>query len=513
MFKYLLKRVLIFIPTLLIISLVIFGLSKIVPGDPVELKLAGGLGAGTGGQAADKLADERQYFEVAKELGLDIPTFYFALTPSTVPDTLYRVARRYERETLRDLAYNYGNWPEVSKYFNQLKALEFQTFSQPKNEFTSERLRTIREISNELYREKDEAVIKTKLANIKKLTEEVSVIEPDTTLVQAEQVQQSVTYLKDMVPSVEGLISQFETVGSNSVWWKKYVPAFHWYGIKNQYHRWIFGDTPWFRENTDPTKSSRGILRGDFGKSYQDDRPVLSTLAEGIKITMGLNAIALFLIYLLSIPLGVYLAVNRGKAFDRIATLILFVLYALPGFWIMTLMIVFFTNPTYGMDWFPGFGIGEIKEGMNWFDIFRVRAYHFILPIIAMVYGGLAFLAKQMRGSFIDVMNKDFIRTAKSKGLSENTIVWKHIFRNSLLPLITMFASLFPRMIGGSVVLEIIFAIPGMGRIGFNSIFAKDWPILFAVLMLSAVLTLVGILVSDILYTVADPRITFNRKN
>jgi len=513
MFKYLLKRVLIFIPTLVIISLIIFGLSKIAPGDPVELRLRGGLAAGNAGQAADKVSSEKQYFEIARELGMDIPTFYFGFKPAPIPDTLYKVGRRYEKEMLSDLSKQYGNWTEVSKYYKDLKQLEYKTFDLPKNDYTYERLRTIRENCNELYREADAKVILSKLNVIKELSQEISVLEVDSAgLANGEEIKK-LAYLNALTGPTEDLISQFNKVESTAKPYQKFIPKFSYYGFKNQYHRWLFGDQPWFRENTDPTKTSRGFIRGDFGKSYIDGRPVLSTLKDAIYITLGLNFIALFLIYLLSIPLGVYLAVNKGKPFDRIATLILFVLYALPGFWIMTLMIVFFTNPEYGMDWFPGFGLGRVTDGMGFFDILKMRAYHIILPVIAMVYGGLAYLARQMRGSFIDVMNQDFIRTAKSKGLSENVIVWKHIFRNSLLPLITMFASLFPRMIGGSVILEIIFSIPGMGQIGLNSIYTRDWPILFTVLMFSAILTLVGILVSDILYTVADPRITFNRKS
>lgn len=513
MFKYLFKRILIFIPTLIIISLVIFGLSKIAPGDPVELRLRGGLAAGQAGQAADKVSSEKQYFEIARELGMDIPTFYFGFKPLPVPDTLYRVGRRYEKDMLSDLSKKYGNWPEISKYYKDLKQLEYATFDQPKNDFTYERLRTVREYCNDLYRESDSKVILSKLNAIKDIVNETSTEIPDSIALVSGETTKNVQYLKSIDAPVTALIGQFNKVESEAKPWKRLIPSFNWYGFKNQYHRWIFGDQPWFRKNTDPTKTSRGFLRGDFGKSYIDGRPVKSTLGDAILITLTLNFIALILIYLLSIPLGVYLAINRGKAFDRITTLILFILYALPGFWIMTLMIVFFTNPEYGMDWFPGFGLGRVTDGMGFFEILKMRAYHVILPIIAMVYGGLAFLAKQMRGSFIDVMNQDFIRTAKSKGLSENTIVWKHIFRNSLLPLITMLASLFPRMIGGSVVLEIIFSIPGMGQIGLNSIYTRDWPILFTVLMFSAVLTLVGILVSDILYTVADPRITFNRKS
>jgi len=520
MLSYILKRVLIFIPTLIIISIVIFVLSKIAPGDPVEQKMQGGASAGDTGQLADRQAGERAYFEVARELGMDLPNFYFQFTGRPQCDTLYKVGRRYEKETLEKLSSKYGDWPNVSQYFKGLKSLEIASFNIEKNEYTFEKLRTLREGINELYREPNEKVIASKFQQIEESINSEQEVTLDSVdfIVNATTGDTITTAKKQLLAGLSSSFAEannaFNTMKTERSNFAKYIPKFIWHGINNQYHRWIFGNRPWFGKSDDPNKTHGGFLRGDFGVSYSDGRPVWSTLKEALKITFWINFIAIILIYLLSIPLGVYIAVNKDSLFDRLTTLILFILYSLPGFWIATILIVFFTNSEYGMDWFPGFGLGtsKITEAMGFSEEMGIRLYHIILPMFCITYGGLAYLSRQMRGGVINTFKQDYIRTARSKGLDESVIIWKHVFRNSLIPIITIFAGLFPAMIGGSVIIEIIFSIPGMGKLALESLFSRNWPVLFTIVMFSSILTLIGILVSDILYTIVDPRITFTKK-
>lgn len=514
MLKYIIKRILIFIPTLIVISLMIFGLSKIAPGDPVELRMSGGMQAGDTGQAADKLQGEKVYFEIAKEMGLDLPAFYVDFKSRAQPDTLYKVGRRYEKETLSRLASKYGNWPEISTYYKSLKALELSSFGIDKNDQTFEQLKGVRETANELYREHDDDVIKVKLDQIK------AAINKDQTYqeiqINANNESDTITVTKNLLAplqaEINGVLDNYNKVKQNAKPFNRYIPKLTWHGFKNQYHRWMFGDKPWFRSSDDPTLSSAGFLRGDFGVSLRDGRPVWSVLKEGLIITLKFNLIAIFLIYLIAIPLGVYIAVKKDSLFDRFSTVLLFILYSLPTFWIATMLIVFFTNSEYGMDWFPSFGLGEVPEGASFFEGFKISFWHYVLPVLCMTYGGLAFLSRQMRGGVLNVFNQDYIRTARAKGLSEGKIIWKHTFRNSLIPIITLFASILPGMIGGSLIIEYIFSIPGMGNIAFGALLGRNWPVLFTVVMISSVLTLVGILLSDILYSVVDPRISFTQK-
>lgn len=194
---------------------------------------------------------------------------------------------------------------------------------------------------------------------------------------------------------------------------------------------------------------------------------------------------------------------------DQMLTTILFILYSIPSFWVATLAIVFLCGGDY-FDIFPPYGVGG--EGDTAWAKFTDRAYHLFLPLLCMTYGSFAYLSRQMRGGMINVLNQDYIRTARAKGLPENKVVWKHAIRNSLLPIITIFASVFPAMISGSIALEIIFSIPGMGKTAYEAVVARNYPIVYTVMMFSTILTLVGYLVSDILYAIVDPRISYSKK-
>jgi len=161
---------------------------------------------------------------------------------------------------------------------------------------------------------------------------------------------------------------------------------------------------------------------------------------------------------------------------------------------------------------FPPYGLGKIGDEFGTWEKVLDRTYHFILPIICLTIGTFAYISRQMRGSMLSVIRQDYIRTAFAKGLSPRKVYWKHAFRNSLLPIITMFSGLLPAMIGGAVIVEYMFNIPGMGRVSYDAVVQRDYPVLFTILMFSAILTMLGNLLADILYSVVDPRISFTKK-
>lgn len=203
----------------------------------------------------------------------------------------------------------------------------------------------------------------------------------------------------------------------------------------------------------------------------------------------------------------------RGYILDNICTAVLFLLYSLPSFWIATILLVFLTGADYGISWFPTGGaytmeLHQNPETSNYAYVIDVL-HHLILPVFCMTYGSFAFLSRQTRGSMLGVLRQDYIRTANAKGLQEDKVIWKHAFRNSLFPIITLFSSVFPRALSGSIAIELIYNIPGMGVLALSSIVARDWPVVFAISMLAALLTMIGNLVADMLYGVADPRVTF----
>jgi len=245
----------------------------------------------------------------------------------------------------------------------------------------------------------------------------------------------------------------------------------------------------------------------DFGTSFKDHRPVLDKIIERLPITIQINIISIFLVYLIAIPFGVYSASHAESRTDRLLTLFFFFLYSLPSFWVAVLLIMFLGGGDF-WDLFPVYGISSIGAG-SWPFFHRLvdRLWHLVLPVTCLTYGGLAYLSRLTRAEMLEVIREDYIRTARAKGLSERMVIFKHALRNALLPIVTLLAFLLPAMFGGSVIIESIFSIPGMGQLGFEAVLSRDYPLIMAITTISAVLTLIGLLLSDILYAILDPRI------
>lgn len=257
----------------------------------------------------------------------------------------------------------------------------------------------------------------------------------------------------------------------------------------------------------------RDLARLDFGRSFQDNRPVLEKIAERLPITLAMNIVAVILAYGIAVPLGIYSATHPGSLTDRLITFALFALYSLPTFWVGMLAVTFLCNPEY-VALFPTGGIRSVAFSEQWSLWRKIADYvwHLTLPMVVYTYSSFAFISRQMRSAMLEVLRQDYIRTAYAKGLPGRVVIWKHALRNSLIPILTLLAGVLPALIGGSVIVETIFSIPGMGELSFRALVARDYPVIMAVFTLSAVLTLVGILLADILYAVVDPRISFARR-
>jgi len=247
----------------------------------------------------------------------------------------------------------------------------------------------------------------------------------------------------------------------------------------------------------------------DFGDSYRDHRPVISKIADALPITLTLNIITILIVYVISIPLGAYSALKPRSFADRGSAVVLFILYSLPNFWVAMILIVLLGGGDY-LNLFPIVGFTSDNASMlPWYGWIGNVVWHLVLPVACLTYASLAFLSRFSRASMLEVIRQDYIRTARAKGLSEPVIVMKHAMRNALIPLITLMGALLPSLLAGSVIIEQIFAIPGMGRLGFESVLSRDYPVIMAIAFISALLTLVSILISDLLYVIVDPRITF----
>jgi peptide/nickel transport system permease protein len=254
------------------------------------------------------------------------------------------------------------------------------------------------------------------------------------------------------------------------------------------------------------------IVTFDFGESLHDHRPIIDKLKERIPVSIELSGLALLLAYLLSIPLGVYSATHRHSAGERVTTVLLFGLYSLPNFWIATMAIIYLGGGDF-WDVFPIFGLTS-SNSANWplWQRIEDRVLHLILPVFCLTYYTMAVLSRYMRASMLEIIRQDFIRTARAKGLQERLVVYRHALRNSLLPIITLMADLLPAIVGGSIVIETIFSIPGMGQLSYEAIFTRDYPLLMALFTVSALVTLGGILLADLLYAFVDPRIAYERR-
>jgi peptide/nickel transport system permease protein len=239
-------------------------------------------------------------------------------------------------------------------------------------------------------------------------------------------------------------------------------------------------------------------------KSWKDNQPVMGKVVERFKNSLWLFIVGTIITWCLSFPVGMSAAIKRGSLFDRSSTFLAYVLISIPGFFFAYILIIFvvqtFNVPVIGMQ---TFGMAEADY------IYRVmdKTWHLVLPSVLGALGGIAFLSRYVRAQMLEVIHQDYIRTAKAKGLSGDVVYYKHGLRNALLPFVTMFGLILPGLIGGSVIIESIFAWPGMGRMFFEAIMARDYPIVLTLNFAGAVLVLIGTFISDILYMVVDPRI------
>ena len=248
------------------------------------------------------------------------------------------------------------------------------------------------------------------------------------------------------------------------------------------------------------------LVHLDFGRSFSPDRrPVWDKIKERIGITLSLNLMSLIIILGVSIPIGVIAAYRAHSWFDRATTLFVFFGFAMPTFWLALLLIMFFG--VY-LDWLPISGLTSLnfRQFSFWQKVQDLGA-HVTLPVLVAAFGGLAGMSRYMRGNMLEVIRQDYITTARAKGLPERVVIFKHALRNALLPVITILGLSVPGLIGGSVIFESIFAIPGMGQLFYGAVMARDYPLVMGELVIGAVLTLLGNMLADVGYALVDPRI------
>jgi len=290
-----------------------------------------------------------------------------------------------------------------------------------------------------------------------------------------------------------------------------------------QYGRWLNKVSPvGFRtgEGGKVLLSKPTIKTPDLGESFSKRRPVLDLYGEALPVTLVLNLITVPFVYVVSILAGVYMARYRGRGFDVVAGGSFLALWSVPTIWAGVMLIGLLANRQYlhlfpvgglnstlaeQMSFLPGFVEGRFERG--WL---LDRLWHLVLPITCLTYAGFAFLSKLTRSAMLENLSADFVRTARAKGVSQGGVLWQHAFRNSLLPLITVAAGILPGLLVGSVIVEKIFSIPGMGKLTIDAIFARDRELVLAGTLMGGLLGLACLLIADLCYAVVDPRVSYD---
>ncbi|MDR2140261.1 MAG: ABC transporter permease [Deltaproteobacteria bacterium] len=250
----------------------------------------------------------------------------------------------------------------------------------------------------------------------------------------------------------------------------------------------------------------KNLARLDLGRSFSPDRRLVKDkIFERLPITLALNVASLAIILAITLPLGLWAATRAGGVFDRVSTVVVFICFAAPSFWLALLGMWLFGAR---LGWLPTSGLTSLNfQTLGPWDKFLDLSRHLAMPIIISSLGGLAGLSRYLRSNTLEIIRQDFLNTARAKGLPERLVIWKHALRNALIPVITILGLSVPGLIGGSVIMESIYAIPGLGQLFYMAVMGRDYPVIMGGLVLGAVLTLMGNLLADLGYALVDPRV------
>lgn len=465
--KYLLKRILLFLPTLFVISLLVFGLSRAMPGDPAE-RLTGIIDFD--GDPTVEAVLQTHYERTYRHLGLNLPGFYFSLRPAATNADLSLVLNPREREPIISLMYETGEPEKVINYYLASRKL------------ISAYRRTDIPCRTDILEKGDILAISmlNSIAQIESAKRNFAEVIMEYGCTDDEIASEWLRTAAKLIESRRG-----------TLWW---MPVLKWNGIDNQYHRWV-----------------KNITSGHWGYSLRDGRPVGSKISGTLNYTLVISFWSLFFTFFLGIPIGLYLGTSENQRVKRIVRSLVYAFYALPLFWLATLCVIFLTTDEYG-SWtnlFPSPGhimLATADGGINWWNSLT----YLLLPVLCLTSGGVAFVARQMEQSAGRELSKRYILMSRAKGNTSIRTTLYHLFSNAAFPIITLLGALVSSLVSGSVVIEVIFNIPGMGRLLWDSIFGQDWNTVVAILLIGGILTLIGQLLADVLYARFNPKVRYD---
>lgn len=484
MLTYIIKRLLLMIPTFFAICVLVFVILNFAPGNP------GGRQIGSEGGQQSNTGEQRESYRLFKEqFNLDKPILF---------NTRYSLTEPEVESTLRNILNLNGEVPPADRIAAQDNIENWGRYAVPA---------LISLMQNAAEPELQAIATQRLTVNARRRLQGEF---------RADLTPEQRAFNKEIVEEINSMHGKYFVVGDaedpNAIS-KEEAVAFwtEWYAVNQSSWAYSTGDKVGiFLTDTRFSKYFSNLLQLNFGVSHIDKRPVIDKIFSKIKYSLTITVTAVILIYAISLPLGIWSAVNQNSPADRAVTIVLFILYSLPSFFTGVVLLNFFTRGT-PFQIFPTAGFESLDTtGMTTIDYIKDVAWHVVLPIVCSTYAGLAALSRYARTGLLDIIRADFIRTARAKGLPEGVVIIKHAARNGMIPIITLLATILPVLIGGSVVIEVIFGIPGMGRFAFESILTRDYNAIMAVLLISSGLTLIGMLLSDLTYALVDPRITFD---
>jgi peptide/nickel transport system permease protein len=251
------------------------------------------------------------------------------------------------------------------------------------------------------------------------------------------------------------------------------------------------------------------LVRGDLGNSFHDGRRVARKIGEALWPTLSVALLSLLATLVVALPLGIYSAVRQGRAFDRVSSTLLYMLYSVPPY-VMGMLLILYLGVKLDLLPFRGMRSDDFDQLSTW-ERFRDLAQHYVMITFCFAFGNLAYYSRFVRQNLLEVIRQDYVRTARAKGLPERTVILRHAFRNSLIPLISLIGLTFPFVLSGSVILEYMFNWPGLGRLYFESVLGRDYPTIMALNFITAVLVLVTTFIADLAYGWVDPRVSYER--
>lgn len=432
---------------------------------------------------------DQELEKIRVQLGLNLPLFYFSLQSLSDFRNIREISDKNEQKMLSSLADAYGNPNKIYVYYKDLKQLEKNLQNSFAPSHHPEEFHAW-EITRQLLINSKEINISSLLINLEK---SISLI-PNNVL---------------LVGNIEKVKEDAHQINLTKQVWKKYIPVIRFYP-QNQYHRWLFGDGNMFTGKN--STYSKGIIRGDFGLSYDTHEPVLHIILPKLAWSLFFNIISIIIATVISIFLAKYMVLLADTWSGKILSVFIFLLYAIPGFVFGVSLLLLFSNPEM-LQWLPSSGIKPLTgypPDSGFFSRFLLTLPYLVLPLITYTYSSIAYFSGILKNNLSEIMKTDYIRTARAKGLTKKQALEKHALRNALFPLITIVPQVLPYSIGGAVIIETIFTIPGMGLAMYQAVLSENIPIITAAFTLGAFLTLTAFLISDILYAMVDPRVRFS---